>query len=110
MSNLKIKTLGLPSSLTEKLVASNILTIKDFLLLNQIELRRKTGLTSQKVAQIHSTVIQFVAPKPIQASSLNYPQFILFHNHLDDFLSGGIKCGHITEFTGLIKGFSSLTT
>ena len=87
-----------------------------------MELHRKTGLTYQKLSLITEAVNKLTAPVPLQvswlgkiaefqncectffflyqASFLNQPSHIMFNDELDLFLQGGIKCGHITEFSG----------
>jgi len=100
MANLKIRALGLPVTLVDKLANQSIITVKDFLTMNYIELQRKTGLTYQKLILIAETISKFTAPVPIQASFLSQPSHITFNDQLDLFLRGGIKCGHITEFSG----------
>ena len=85
---------------------------------NYIELQRKTGLTYQKLSLIVEAVNKFNAPIPVQvrnvitiidrnsniliykASLMNQPSHVKFNDELDLFLQGGIKCGHITEFSG----------
>jgi len=118
MANLKIRALGLPVVLSDKLANQNIVTVKDFLSFNYIELQRKTGLTYQKLSLIVEAVNKFNAPIPVQvrnvitiidrnsniliykASLMNQPSHVKFNDELDLFLQGGIKCGHITEFSG----------
>jgi len=100
MANLKIRALGLPMILTDKLANQNIVTVKDFLTLNYTELQRKTGLTYQKLILVTEAVNKFTAPTPVQASILNQPSHITFNDELDLFLRGGVRCGHITEFSG----------
>ncbi|XP_057379404.1 DNA repair protein RAD51 homolog 2-like [Daphnia carinata] len=99
-NNLKLKAIGLPTAITDKLANHSIITVQDYLILNLIELQRKTGLSYQKLSSTSEDVNNFIAPLGISVSRLLQPSHVVFNDDLDTFLKGGITCGHITEFSG----------
>lgn len=107
MSSRKLRRVhGLRSEIVNRLAKEGILTCKDVLQKNVLELLKSTGANYQEVLAIQKAVSQSIIPKMQTGYSLwkeSDHQKSFFQTTLADLdkqLHGGLKCGTITEIAG----------
>lgn len=107
MSSRKLRRVhGIRPEIVERLAKQRVLTCKDVLQKNVLELLKSTGTSYQEVLEIQRAVSQSITPKMQTAYSLlkrSEHQHSFFSTSLDDLdrqLHGGLACGTITEIAG----------
>lgn len=107
MSSRKLRRVrGVRPEIVERLAKHKIVTCKDVLQRNILELLKSTGTSYQEVLEIQQAVSRSIIPKVQTALSLlerSGRQQSFFHTSLEDLdkqLHGGLACGTITEIAG----------
>eukprot|EP00118_Oscarella_pearsei_P016480 m.157873 g.157873 ORF g.157873 m.157873 type:complete len:169 (+) comp38715_c1_seq24:94-600(+) len=96
---------GLTDVVKAKLAKNGVLTCKEFLTKNSLELMKILGVTRETLKSITTTVAKSVAPKPKTAlalkSSQKVPRFLPTSlAPLDAALGGGLPVSSLTEIVG----------
>lgn len=108
MSSKKLRRVGLPQELCDRLSRHQIVNCQDFLGLSPLELMRVTGLSYGGVHELLCVVSRACAPQMQTAYEMKMrrsadlsPAFLSTTlSALDDVLHGGVACGSLTEITG----------
>ncbi|KAL9953379.1 hypothetical protein ACROYT_G040788 [Oculina patagonica] len=107
MSSRKLRRVaGIPPEIVERLAKHRIISCKDVLQKNCLELLKCTGASYQEVLEIQRAVGKAIIPKVQTALALfersGHQQsfFPTSLNDLDKQLHGGLTCGTITEIAG----------
>ncbi|XP_055291681.1 DNA repair protein RAD51 homolog 2 isoform X4 [Moschus berezovskii] len=108
MGSKKLRRVGLPQELCDRLNRHQIVTCQDFLCLSPLELMKMTGLSYQGVHELLCVVSRACAPQMQTAYEIK-TQRCAAHSSaflsttlsaLDEALHGGVACGSLTEITG----------